>query len=77
MCCFFFRASFFVKGCPRNGENPILIQFVLLNTCGRVVFIGITFTMLIADEQLSEYNLNRTFDAYVRFISFVTTHVKY
>ena len=72
MCCFFF-----VKGCPRNWENPILIQFVLLNTCGRVVFIGITFTMLIADEQLSEYNLNRTFDAYVCFISFITTHVKY
>lgn len=74
---FLFESLFFVKGCPRNGENLILIQFVLLITCGRVDFIGITFTMLIADEELSEYNLNRTFDACVRFISFIATHVKY
>ena len=89
MCCFFLRASVFEKGRPSQKwgkplkeipnwyTKPVFDTICSMISCERVVFIGITFTMLIADEQLSEYNLNRTFDAYVCFISFITTHVKY
>ena len=86
---FLFESLFFEKGRPSQKwgkplkeipnwyTKPVFDTICSMISCERVVFIGITFTMLIADEQLSEYNLNRTFDANVCFISLITTHEEY